>query len=133
MNIFIIESFLAKIFLFTKIFLRRFFSQYFREFLLYLMFAKQSILRNFFFDILLIANLFVLQFRCTEKKLLIFFAIFLSAMNVNTKFENFSFLKKSKIFSDRTLLTIRKITMLRDEQRTRKIQNSVKCTIGYLE
>ena len=63
--------------------------------------------------------------------------IFFSAMNVNTKFENVSFLKKSKIFSDRTygfcLLTIRKITMLRDEQRTRKIQNNMKSTTGYVE
>ena len=35
------------------------------------------------------------------KKIVYFFAIFL-AMDVNTKFENVSFLKKSKIFSDRT-------------------------------
>ena len=40
-------------------------------------------------------------------------------MNVNTKFENVSFLKKSK--------------MLRDEQRTKKIQNNMKSTTGYLE
>ena len=129
--------FLAKIFLFTKIFLRRLFSQYFREFLWYLMFAKSCILRNFLFEILLIANVFVLQFWCTEKKIENFFCDFFSAMNVNTKFDNFSFLKKSKIFSDRTfgffLLTIRKITMLRDEQRTRKIQNNMKSTTGYLE
>ena len=47
--------------------------------------------------------LFVLQFWCMEKKnKKIFFAIFFSATNVNTKFENFSFPKKSKIFSDRT-------------------------------
>ena len=31
------------------------------------------------------------------------------------------------------LLTIRKITVLRDEQRTRKIQNNMKSTTGYLE
>ena len=31
-----------------------------------------------------------------------FLRFFFSAMNVNTKFENVSFLKKSKIFSDRT-------------------------------
>ena len=42
-------------------------------------------------------------------------------MNVNTKFENVFFLKKSKIFSDR------------DEQRIKKIQNNMKSTTGYLE
>ena len=71
------------------------------------------------------------------KKIVNFFAIFFSAMNVNTKFENVSFLKKSEIFSDRTfgffLLTIRKITVLRDELRTRKIQNNMKSTTGYLK
>ena len=40
---------------------------------------------------------------CDEKvKIVNFFCVFFSAMNVNTKFENVSFLKKSKIFSDRT-------------------------------
>ena len=42
------------------------------------------------------------NFGLRKKNFLIFFAIFFSAINVNTKFENVSFLKKSKIFSDRT-------------------------------
>ena len=37
-----------------------------------------------------------------KKKKFFFFAIFFSAMNVNAKYENVSFLKKSKVFSDRT-------------------------------
>ena len=37
-----------------------------------------------------------------RKKNCKFFCDFFSAMNVNTKFENVSFLKKSKIFSNRT-------------------------------
>ena len=100
-KILIINFFLAKIFLFTKIFLRRFFSQYFREFLLYLMFAEQCILRNFLFEILLVANFFVLQFWCAEKKLYIFLRFFFQQWTwiPNLKM---CLLKKSKIFSDRT-------------------------------
>ena len=45
-------------------------------------------------------EVFVLQFWCTGKK--IFLQFFFLAMNLNTKFENVSFLKKSKFFSDRT-------------------------------
>ena len=41
-------------------------------------------LRNFLFEILLIAIFFVLQFRCTEKKIVNFFCDFFLAMNVNT-------------------------------------------------
>ena len=36
------------------------------------------------------------------KKIVNIFAIFFSAMNVNTKFVNFFSLKKTEIFSDRT-------------------------------
>ena len=64
-------------------------------------------------EIMYFANFFIRNFAYCEfslfgnfgvrkKKLLIFFRFFFSAMNVNTKFENVSFLKKSKIFSDRT-------------------------------
>ena len=58
-------------------------------------------------------------------------------MNVNTKYENVSLLEKVK-FSLIVLLdffthyVIGKIIVLRDEQRTRKIQNTMKST-GYLE
>ena len=72
-----------------------------------------------------------------KKKLEISFAIFFSAINMNTKFENVSFLKKKKKFLWSyfwiSLLTIRKIKLLGDEQRTRKIQNNVKSTTGYLK
>ena len=60
-----------------------------------------------YFAKFLIQNFAYCEFFCFAilvygKKIVNFFAIFFSAMNVNTKFENFSFLKKSKIFSDRT-------------------------------
>ena len=41
-------------------------------------------LRSFLFEILLIVNFFVLQFWCTEKKIINFFCDFFSAINVNT-------------------------------------------------
>ena len=61
------------------------------------MYFAEFFIRNFAY-----CDFFLLQFWCTEKKLYISFAIFFSTMNVNNKFENISFLKKSKIFSDRT-------------------------------
>ena len=42
------------------------------------------------------------NFGVGKKNYTFFFRFFFSAMNVNNKFENFSLLKKSKIFSDRT-------------------------------
>ena len=71
---------------------------------------------SFVFDvceIMYFAKFFIRNFRYCEffcfaisvygKKIVNFvFAIFFSAMNVNAKFENVSFLERSKIFSDRT-------------------------------
>ena len=60
-----------------------------------------------YFEKFCIGNFAYWEFYCFAilvhgKKMYTFFAIFFSAMNVNTKFENVFFLKKSKIFSDRT-------------------------------
>ena len=91
MKIFIIEFFLAKIF-FTI------FSQISFVFdVCELMYIAKFFIRNFA----------TCEFFCSEilvygKKIVNFFAIFFSAMNVNTKFENVSVLKKNKIFSGRT-------------------------------
>ena len=91
-NIFDIEFFLAKIFFSQKYFCEDFFLQYFRDFLLYLMFAKFFI-RNFAY-----CEFFCFAILVYRKKYCKFFLrFFFSAMNDNTKFENVSFLKKSKI------------------------------------
>ena len=63
------------------------------------MYIAEIVIRNFAYcDFFCFAILVYGKKNCRY----IFFAIFFSAMNVNTKFENVSFLKKSKIFSDRT-------------------------------
>ena len=59
-----------------------------------IMYFAKFYIRNFGY-----CEFFVFQFWCIEKKNCKLFCNFFSAMNVNTKFENVSFLKKSKIFS----------------------------------
>ena len=91
------RTFFGEKFSFHKNISAKIFSQYLREFFLYLMFAK-------FF----IGNFAYCEFFCFvilvygKKNCKFFLRFFFWAMNVNTKFENVSFLKKSKIFSDRT-------------------------------
>ena len=129
-KIFFIEFFLAKAFPFTKIFLRRFFHNIFaNSFCIWCL--RNNVFCEIFYLKFCLLRIFLFCNFCVRKKNCKFFLRFFLAMNVNTKFENISFLKKSKVKS--SLLTIRKVTVLRDDQRTRKIQNDMKSTTGYLE
>ena len=62
-----------------------------------IMYVAKKFIRNFAY-----CKFFCFAILVNGQKIVNFFAMFFSAMNVNTKFENFSFLIKSKIFSDRT-------------------------------
>ena len=100
-NFFLVKFFLSNFFwrkfLFSqKCFCDDFFHNIFANFFCIRCLPKFFI-RNFAY-----CEFFVLQYWSTEKKLSIFFAIFFSAINVNTKFENVYFLKKSEIFSNPT-------------------------------
>ena len=67
---------------------------------------------SFVFDvceIMCFAKFFIRNFG-VRKKIVNFCAIFFSAMNVNAKFENFCFLKKSKIVSDRLVIQNQKVS-----------------------
>ena len=87
-----------KIFIIVFFWQKFFFSQkYFREDFLTI-FSQISFVFDIF-EIMYFAKFFIRNFAYCQ---LFRFAIFFSAMNVNTKFEDVSFLKKSKIFSDRT-------------------------------
>ena len=111
-KIFLPIFFWCKFFL-SNFFLRKFFflQKYFCEDFFHNIFANFFCiwwLRNNVFCEIFIWNFAYCELFCFailvqgKKKLWIFFAIFFSAMNVNTKFEIFYFLKKSKIFSDST-------------------------------
>ena len=62
-----------------------------------IMYFAKFFIRNFAY-----CEFFCFAILMYDKKIVNFFCVFFSAMNVNTKFKNVSFLKKSKIFSDRT-------------------------------
>ena len=62
-----------------------------------IMYFAKFFIRNFAY-----CEFFCFAILVYGKKSKFFLQFFFSATNVNTKFENFSFLKKSKMFSDRT-------------------------------
>ena len=93
-------------FFFSNIFFNNFFfgENFFIEFFWRKFFFSQNISVKIFFTIFprisvafdVYEIMYFAKFWSTEKKLLIFFAIFFLTMYVNTKFENVSFLKKVK-------------------------------------